>query len=122
MDEKFFSRQNLNFLLFELFRIQDLSKNPYYEEYNKEALDMVLSTAAKISLEMMRPRLREMDKNPPEYRDGSVHVNPVIKEYLRTCGSIGLISASFSFEDGGSSSPIPYSLRATIYFPLQTIP
>ncbi len=108
MDEKFFSRQNLNFLLFELFRIQDLSKNPYYEEYNKEALDMVLSTAAKISLEMMRPGLREMDKNPPEYRDGSVHVNPVIREYLRTCGSIGLISASFSFADGGQQ--LPYTI------------
>lgn len=110
MDDKFFSRQNLNFLLFELFRIQDLSKHEYYEEFNKEALDMVLSTAAKIAVDMMRPQLRAMDKNPPVYRDGQVFVNPVVREYLKACGEVGFISASFSFENGGQQ--LPYTVTA----------
>ena len=110
MDDKFFSRQNLNFLLFELFRIQDLSEHSYFEEFNKEALDMVLTTAAKIAVSMMRPRLREMDKNPPEYRDGQVNVNPVVREYLRACGDIGFISASFSCAHGGQQ--LPYTVTA----------
>ena len=110
MDDKFFSRQNLNFLLFELFRIQDLSRHAYFEEYNKEALDMVLSTAAKIASDMMRPQLRAMDKNPPEYKDGQVYVNPVVREYLKACGDVGFISASFSFENGGQQ--LPYTATA----------
>lgn len=110
MDDKFFSRQNLNFMLFEVFRIQDLSDNPYFAEYKKDELDMVLGTAAKIAVTMMRPQLRAMDKNPPEYRGGRVHVNPVVREYLKACGSIGLISASFSFADGGQQ--LPYTVTA----------
>lgn len=108
MDDKFFSRQNLNFLLFELFRIQDLSKHEYFEEFNKDTLDMVLSTAAKIASEMMRPQLRAMDKNQPEYTDGQVYVNPVVREYLKACGEVGFISAPFTFENGGQQ--LPYTI------------
>lgn len=105
MDEKFVSRQNLNFLLFEVFGTDRLSQHVYFSEFNKETIDMVLSTAYVMSERMMRPHLREMDKNPPLYRDGEVYVNPAVRDFIRKCGEIGFIAAPFPASDGGQQLP-----------------
>jgi hypothetical protein len=70
MEEKFISRQNLNFTLFEVFQVDKLSQHEYFKEFNKDTLDMVLKTSYILAERMMKPYLREMDKNTPEYRDG----------------------------------------------------
>jgi butyryl-CoA dehydrogenase len=114
MEEKFISRQTLNFMLFEMLEIQNLSKHEYFNEYNKEALDMVLGTANKIAADIMRPHLREMDKNPPVYKNGNVSVHPVVRTFMRRCGEIGFISAHFSFEDGGQQ--LPYTIVAAFNY------
>jgi len=114
MEEKFISRQTLNFLLFEMLEIQNLSRHEYFNEYNKEALDMVLGTVNKMAVDLMRPNLREMDKNSPVYKDGRVLVHPVVKTFLRKCGEIGLISAHFPFEQGGQQ--LPYSIVAAVNY------
>jgi butyryl-CoA dehydrogenase len=114
MEEKFISRQTVNFLLFEMLEIQKLSQHEYFNEYNKEALDMVLGTANKIAVDVMRPYLREMDKNPPVYKNGNVAVHPIVKTFLRKCGAIGFISAHFPFEDGGQQ--LPYSIVAAFNY------
>ncbi len=114
MEEKFISRQTLNFLLFEMLEIQNLSRHEYFNEYNKDELDMVLATANKMAVDLMRPNLREMDKNPPVYKDGQVLVHPVVRTFLRKCGEIGLISAHFPFEDGGQQ--LPYSIVAAVNY------
>jgi butyryl-CoA dehydrogenase len=114
MEEKFISRQTLNFMLFEMLEIQNLSKHEYFNEYNKEALDMVLGTANKIAADIMRPYLREMDKNSPVYKNGNVSVHPVVRTFMRRCGEIGFISAHFSFEDGGQQ--LPYTIVAAFNY------
>ncbi len=114
MEEKFISRQTINFLLFEMLEIQNLSKHEYFNEYNKEALDMVLGTANKMAVDLMRPYLREMDKNPPLYKNGEVHVHPIVKTFTRKCGEIGFISAHFQFDDGGQQ--LPYSIVAALNY------
>lgn len=77
MAERFFSKRNLKFLLYEVFDTASLLKYPYYEEHSKEIFDMVLETAAKIGKDMLYPYLEEMDKNPPEFVDGKVKVHPM---------------------------------------------
>ncbi len=104
----------MNFLLFEMLEIQNLSQHEYFNEYNKEALDMVLGTANKIAADLMRPCLREMDKNSPVYKNGDVLVNPAVRTFMRKCGEIGFISAHFPFEDGGQQ--LPYSIVAAFNY------
>jgi len=114
MEEKFVSKQTMNFLLFEMLEIQNLSQHEYFNEYNKDALDMVLGTASKMAVDLMRPYLREMDKNSPVYKDGEVIVHPVVRTFMRKCGEIGLISAHFPFEEGGQQ--LPYSIVAAFNY------
>ncbi len=114
MEEKFISKQTINFLLFEMLEVQNLSQHEYFSEYSKEALDMVLGTATRLAVDYLRPNMREMDKNPPVYDNGNVHVHPAVRTFMRKCGEIGLISAHFPYDEGGQQ--LPYSIIAAIYY------
>jgi len=105
MEEKFISRQNLDFMLYEVFEAEKILQSPYYEEYNRESIDLTIGTAHKIAVDLMRPYLRDMDKNPPVYRDGQVIVHPSVKTFMQKCGEVGFISAHFPLEAGGQQLP-----------------
>ncbi len=116
MAEKFVSERNLKFLLYEVFDAPALTQYPYYADHNRESFDMALETAMKIGKNLMKPKLAEMDKNPPEYVDGRVKVHPVIKEVMKECGEGGWIAASFPFDLGGQQLPLMISAACRFIF------
>lgn len=114
MRDRFFSAQNINFLLFETHRIQDFSAHEYYREYDKDTIDIMLSTAARVAIRLMRPYLKEMDKNTPEFNGDSVTVHPAVKDFLGQCGNIGFHSSCIPFVRGGHQ--VPYTAAAACAF------
>jgi butyryl-CoA dehydrogenase len=57
----------------------------------------------------MKPKLTEMDKNPPEYVNGRVKVHPMVRGLMKECGEGGWIGAPFSFDLGGQQLPLMIS-------------
>jgi alkylation response protein AidB-like acyl-CoA dehydrogenase len=121
MAEKFISERNLQFLLYEVFDVESLTKYPYYQDHGRETFDMVLETALKMATDLIFPVFQEMDKNPPEFVDGEVKVHPVIKTFMKESGEGGWIAASFPYEYGGQQIPLmiqfacQFILRAANY-------
>jgi len=109
MAEKFVSERNLKFLLYEVFDTPSLTQYPYYAEHSRESFDMALETAMKIGKNLMKPKLSEMDKNPPEFVNGRVKVHPVVKTVMKECGEGGWIAAPFAFDLGGQQLPLMIS-------------
>ncbi|HYB21642.1 MAG TPA: acyl-CoA dehydrogenase [Thermodesulfobacteriota bacterium] len=109
MAEKFVSERNLKFLLYEVFDTPALTQYPYYADHSRESFDMALETAVKIGKNLMKPKLSEMDKNPPEFIDGRVKVHPVVRALMKECGEGGWIGASFPFDLGGQQLPLMIS-------------
>ena len=109
MAEKFVSERNLKFLLYEVFDTPSLTQYPYYADHSRESFDMALETAMKIGKNLMKPRLSEMDKNPPEFVDGRVKVHPVVRSVMKECGEGGWIAAPFPFDLGGQQLPLMIS-------------
>jgi len=109
MAEKFVSERNLKFLLYEVFDTPSLTQYPYYAEHSRESFDMALETAMKIGKNLMKPKLSEMDKNPPEFVNGRVKVHPVVKTVMKECGEDGWIAAPFPFDLGGQQLPLMIS-------------
>ncbi|TDB64146.1 acyl-CoA dehydrogenase [Arundinibacter roseus] len=101
----YFSRRNLDFLLYEVFHATELTKYPYFEAHDRETFDMVLDSATHIADTLMYPYYRDVDRNQPELKAGKVTVHPKIKEFLTAVGDAGLIGASFPFEQGGQQLP-----------------
>lgn len=102
---QYFSRRNLNFLLYEVFNITELTQYAHFEAHDKETFDMTLDAMTQIADTYMYPYLRDVDRNEPQLKDGSVIVHPKVGEYLKAMGDAGLIGTAFSFEEGGQQLP-----------------
>jgi len=109
MAEKFISERNLKFLLYEVFDTPSLTQYPYYADHSRESFDMALETAVKIGKNLMKPKLSEMDKNPPEFVNGRVKVHPLVRTLMKECGEGGWIAAPFPFDLGGQQLPLMIS-------------
>lgn len=105
MAEKFISDRNLQFLLYELFDAVALTKYRYFEDHGRETFDMVVDTAMRMGKEMLFPAVGEMDKQPPEFRDGKVFVHPLAGQVMKACGEGGWIGAQPSYDMGGQQIP-----------------
>lgn len=100
-----FSRRNLNFLLHEVFRAEDLIQHPYFQDYSRQTFDLVLDSATGISDKILRPAFTEADRTAPELRNGQVKVHPAVGRFLKAVGDAGLLGAGFPVEDGGQQLP-----------------
>ncbi len=109
MAERFVSERNLKFLLYEVFDSPSLTKYPYFADHSRESFDMALDTAMKIGKNLMKPKLSEMDKMPPEFVNGTVKVHPLVRAIMKECGEGGWIGAPFSFDLGGQQLPLMIS-------------
>ena len=105
MAEKFISLRNLQFLLYEQLDAAALTKYPYFADHGKETFAMVLETAMRMGRGMLFPVLGEMDKKPPEFRDGKVFVHPVVAQIMKACGEGGWLGAQAPYELGGQQIP-----------------
>ncbi len=105
MASQTFSRRNLNFLLHEVFKSEELTQYAYFQEFNREAFDMVLDSATEISEKILYPAFTEADRNAPELEAGGVKVHPAVGRFLTAVGEAGLIGAGFSVEHQGQQLP-----------------
>lgn len=102
---QYYSRRNLNFLLYEVFNATELTHYPYYSAHDRETFDMTIDAVTQIGDTVMFPYFRDLDRNQPELKNGTVTVHPKVGEYLKAMGDAGLIGTGFSFEDGGQQLP-----------------
>jgi alkylation response protein AidB-like acyl-CoA dehydrogenase len=105
MKEQYYSRRNLNFMLYEVLDILSLAKHPYFALHDAESCNMVLDTAEGIAEKYMRPFLKESDKQQPELINGEVKVHKAIGEYYKAFCESGLMAASFDEQFGGQQLP-----------------
>jgi len=106
MAKNFFSKKNVNFLLYDVHDVESLTGHSYFADHNKETFDMTIDSATQIAENLMFPFLKDVDKNQPELKDGKVAVHPSIKNYLKAVGESGIIGADFDYENGGAQMPV----------------
>ncbi len=105
MPEKFYSKDNIRFLLHEVFPIAELCKRERFKEHSVESLDMIIEAADSMSVNHLRPILTEMDNKPPYLENGKVKVHPKMGGLMKTFGEDGWISMAAPYEYGGQQVP-----------------
>jgi alkylation response protein AidB-like acyl-CoA dehydrogenase len=103
--ERFVSERNLEFLLYEVFDTESITRHPYYEGYNRKMFDMVLKAAIELGEGILRPHFQEMDRNPPKLVGDEVKVHPVVRVFMREFGRGGWIAATVPEALGGEQLP-----------------
>ncbi len=116
MPEKFVSRRNLEFLLYEVNRMEELSALPYFADHTRETYDLVVDTALKLARNLIYPYLREMDEKAPYLEGGQVKVHPAVKTMMKEWGEGGWISSAMPHEVGGQQLPMTLHMLCNYIF------
>jgi alkylation response protein AidB-like acyl-CoA dehydrogenase len=114
MAHKSFSRRNLDFTLFEVLNITDLTKLAYFNAHDADTFAFTLDVAEDIANKIMRPNFVDSDRNQPELVDGQVKVHQGVHEFVKTFSEAGLMAAPFPNEFGGIQ--LPKTMSAAIEF------
>lgn len=112
----YFSKRDLQFNLYELLTVEQLTKYAYYQDHDRESFDMVLDAAEQIADKMLHPLLTEMDRKEPQLVDGKIRVHEGMKAITKRFGEDGWINATFSYEEGGQQVPVTVHNAAAFIF------
>lgn len=105
MLNKTFSRRNLDFTIFEVLKIEELTKYAYFSDHDAETVGFTLDIATDIADKIMRPAYVDSDRHQPELVNGQVKVHKGVHDYINAYSEAGLIAAPFPAEYGGMQLP-----------------
>ena len=93
------------FVLYEQLGIENLFKNGRYADYSKETVDMMLTEAEKMALEVILPTYVDGDREGCKFKDGKVSVPKSFHHAYRKFVEAGWQCAMKDPEVGGQGMP-----------------
>lgn len=109
------SDRDLEFMLYELFDAEGLTKRARYAEHSRETFDATLRTAKSVAEDVLLPFRQKADNQQPTFDGEKVHMIPDIKEGVDAVISTGLAAAAADFELGGMQLPGIVTSAANAY-------
>jgi alkylation response protein AidB-like acyl-CoA dehydrogenase len=103
------SRRDLDFLLFEWLRVQDVLAFARFAEHSRETLSGVLDLSADLAERYFAPHNKKGDSAEPTFDGSKVTVIDDVKEALDAAAAAGLIGMTLSQEYGGLALPTSIS-------------
>jgi alkylation response protein AidB-like acyl-CoA dehydrogenase len=99
------SRRDLDFLLFEWLRVDELTKRERFAEHSRETFTDVLDLCEQLATRYFAPHNKKSDAHEPTFDGSRVTVIPEVKEALDAFARADLIGLSMDHEVGGSQLP-----------------
>lgn len=110
------SRRDLDFLLYEWLRVDELTGRARFAEHSRETFDAVLDLCAELAEERFAPHLKDGDRHEPVLDGDRVAVLPAVKQALDALGAAGVIGASMDATVGGLQLPATVAAAAFSWF------
>lgn len=105
MATQYMSMEHLRYLLFEVLEVEEVLTTERYQDYDKESLLLFLDSIKDFSDKQLFPCFRKMDEEPAHYKNGKIILIPEMEQILKQGFELGLVSAPFSYDDGGMQMP-----------------
>ncbi|MFT3925081.1 MAG: acyl-CoA dehydrogenase [Myxococcales bacterium] len=97
--------RDVNFLLHEVFDVEQLCALPYFREHSRETFDLYLDACRKLAREQLFPSYRPIDEAPPRLVNGRVQVHPRMQELFGALSRLGVVNATRPDAVGGQQLP-----------------
>lgn len=111
---KLVSRRNIDFLLFDWLRLDDLLERPLYEDHDRDTVTSVIDLGAQIAEEQFAPINQLLDAQEPTMADDGTVLHPDgLKQALAAYTASGLPSAAFPPALGGML--LPFSVVQAVF-------
>jgi alkylation response protein AidB-like acyl-CoA dehydrogenase len=101
----FYSRENLDFILNDVIKVNDLTRLEYFNAHDAETIKMTLDTAHDIAEKILYPNYTDADRNSPNLVNGEIKLHPAFIEFFNKNTESGLMTAAFPFEWEGQQMP-----------------
>jgi len=98
-------RRELDFVLFELLKIERLLENSRFAGYDRSTIGQILDTAQQIAEEKFLPIAAEIDANEPTFLNGKVVMPAATGDALCAFAEAGFFALPFSESIGGLQAP-----------------
>jgi alkylation response protein AidB-like acyl-CoA dehydrogenase len=108
--------KDMDFLLYNVFKAQELTEAQIYQDHDKTTFDEVLKTSARIAEEYFLPHNAKADANEPQFDGEKVTTIPEVKTAWQHFAQSGLLSARHKYEDGGMQLPSLIHAACNAYF------
>ncbi len=106
---------NARFTLQSMVDIDRLLSLPYFQDHNRDTLELYLNSARRLARTQLFPAYKPMDEAPPELTDGKLPLHPLMHQLYPQLVELGLIAATRPFEVGGQQLPQVISALAGCY-------
>ncbi|WP_395309040.1 acyl-CoA dehydrogenase [Mycobacterium sp. AMU20-3851] len=106
MKSTILSRRDLDFLLYEWLRVEELTERERFAEHSRETFDGVLDLCEQVAERYFAPHNKLSDANEPQFDGKTVTVIPEVKEAIDAFAKADLLGMSFDAELGGAQLPV----------------
>lgn len=113
---KLLSRRDLEFLLYEWLRVEELTQAERHADHSRETFDAALDTSERIATELFAPHYQTADANEPYLKNGQVQLVDEVRPALKAFGEAGLVAATKDYDMGGMQLPTVVSHAGMAYF------
>ncbi len=112
MKSTLLSRRDLDFLLYEWLRVDDLTKRERFAEHSRETFDGVLDLCEQIATRYFATHNKKSDAHEPTFDGHTVTVIPEVKQALDAVAAADLLSMGMGAELGGAQLPMTVAQAA----------
>ncbi|MDT5151273.1 MAG: hypothetical protein QOI01_3006 [Mycobacterium sp.] len=105
MKSTLLSRRDLDFLLYEWLRVDELTKRQRFAEHSRETFDGVLDLSEELAEKYFAPHNKKSDAEEPTFDGTSVTVIGEVKAAIDAFAQADLIGASMDEAVGGAQLP-----------------
>ena len=109
------NERDLDFMLYELFDAEGLTKRARYSDHSRETFSAAISTAKAVAEKHFMPIRSKVDTNEPTFDGKTVSMLPEVKPALDAVIEAGLLSPSSDYDMGGMQLPLIVSSAASAY-------
>ncbi|OBF95969.1 acyl-CoA dehydrogenase [Mycobacterium sp. 852002-51152_SCH6134967] len=110
------SRRDLDFLLYEWLKVEELTERERFGEHSRETFDAVLELCEQLATRYFAPHNKKSDANEPTFDGEKVTVIPEVKEAWDAFAEADLIAMSMEHRLGGAQLPATVAQAAFAWF------
>lgn len=105
MKSTLLSRRDLDFLLFEWLRVDELTKRARFAEHSRETFSDVLDLCEQVATRYFAPHNKKSDAHEPTFDGSKVTIIPEVKQALDAFAGAELTSMAMDHDLGGAQLP-----------------
>ena len=106
MKSTLLSRRDLDFLLYEWLRVDELTKRERFAEHSRDTFDGVLDLSEELAEKYFAPHNKKSDANEPTFDGQHVTVVEEVKDAILAFAQADLVGASMDESLGGAQLPV----------------